>query len=307
MALITTPGAYPEISNADYHRNPLLTPTPSVSSSGLKTILTKSPAHYWHDSILNVNRPPEKDKAHFNIGKAAHDMLLLTDRWADAYHITPEGFTRKATKAQADEIAAADAALADGLTVLTFDQAAMVREMAVVIRSHPIASAALSNGAPEVTLAWQDTETGVWLKARPDFLPHRRQHVPDLKFMADGHPRTFSRSIASYGYHMSAALYADGIKAVFGEYPQSFYFIVVEKEAPYVVSLYQLPGEDIERGRVLNRAAIRTFADCLNKGISPEHWPGYASDVVPVGLPHWERKQIDENNELAAAAWAEAA
>jgi hypothetical protein len=53
--------------------------------------------------------------------------------------------------------------------------------------------AALSNGESEVTLAWQDKETGVWLRARPDFLPQKRLIVPDLKTAADGAPKGFQR------------------------------------------------------------------------------------------------------------------
>jgi hypothetical protein len=35
-ALITAPGAYPDIANEDYHRNANLLPAPSLSSSGAK-------------------------------------------------------------------------------------------------------------------------------------------------------------------------------------------------------------------------------------------------------------------------------
>jgi hypothetical protein len=154
-----------------------------------------------------------------------------------------------------------------------------------------------------VTLAWQDPETGVWLRARPDFLPAKRRIIPDLKTAADGSPKAFTRTIANFGYHMAAALYLDGITAIFGETPTNWLHVVVEKEAPYVVSLYELPGEDIERGRWLNRKAIRRFAECL----SADKWPGYSDDVTQIGLPGWERKLIDDDPTLHSAALAEAA
>ncbi len=307
--IITHPGAYAGISNEDYHRAPNLLPAPSISSSGLKTLLRKSPLHYWFDSPLNPDRPAESNKPHFRVGKAAHDVLLLSDRWPQHYFVLPEDFNARATKEQADYHKAKADAEAAGLTVLKHGEAEVVMAMARALKANPVANAALSSGEPEMTLAWQDPETGVWVRARPDYLPHSvRQKrevmaVADVKTAADGSHHAFSRAIESYGYHMSAALYADGIKAIYGHYPTHWLHVVIEKEAPYCVALYELPGEDIERGRWLNRFAIRAFAKCLDTG----KWPGYADEPAQVGLPYWARKQIDDGTTPESVAWAEAA
>lgn len=303
MAQITAPGAYSDIPNEVYHRDPSLLPGPSISASGLKTLLGRSPRHYWYDSPLNPDRPPEKDKPHFNVGNAAHDMLLLSDRWPECYHVLPADFNANATKAQADWHAEREAAREAGKVILKADEAETVRAMAASLRANAFAAAALSNGESEVTLVWQDPETGVWLRARPDFLPHKRLIVPDLKTAADGSPRAFARQIANFGYAQSAALYSDGIKAIYGAHPSNWLHVVLEKEPPHVVSLYELPGEDIERGRWLNRKAIRVFADCLSR----DRWPGYADEPVQIGLPGWERKTIDDDSTLHDLAWSAAA
>ena len=297
MPVIAAPGAYADIPAEDYHGNPDLLPGPSLSSSGAKTLLTKSPLHFWHGSPMNPARV-ETQKSHFNVGKAAHDLILLPDRWEEFYHVTPEGFSRAATKRFAAEIAEADAAQESGRVVLSFDQARTVDAMASAIKRNPDAVAALSNGVAEETLAWQDGQTGVWLRARPDFRPNSIltksavMVVSDLKFVAETHasPDGFSKAIHNFGYHQSAAFYMDGIKAVYGHYPTHWVHIVVEKEPPHCVSLYVLPGEDIERGRVLNRRAINLFARCLDRG----KWPGYADAPMPVGLPGWARARIDD-------------
>lgn len=303
--LITGPGAYSGIDNADYHRNPNLLPAPSISASGLKCLLSKSPRHYWFDSPLNSDRPPEQDKAHFNVGKAAHDMLLLSERWPECYHILPEGYTAPSsrTKNFSEDQIAALAAKDAGKTLIRWDDAALVRGMADAIRSNPLAAAALANGESEVTLCWQDKETGVWLRARPDFLPNKRKIIPDLKTAADASPKAFQRTIANYGYAQAAALYLDGIEAVFGDRPTNWIHVVVEKEPPHVVALYELPQEDIGRGRWLNRRAIRIFADCLSTG----KWAGYADQPTMLGLPQWERRCIDEGLTPETTAWGEAA
>lgn len=301
--LIATAGAYPGIDTLDYHRNQNLLPGPSISSSGLKTLLSRSPRHYWFDSPLNPDRPPEPDKPHFNVGKAAHDMLLLSDRWPECYFVLPEDFNARKTSEQADYHAAREEARAAGKCVLTFAEAETVAAMAASLRENEFAAAALSNGESEVTLAWQDKETGVWLRARPDFLPHKRKIIPDLKTAANGSPQAFRRAIDQFGYHMSAALYWDAIREVFGTEPTNWLHVVLEKEAPHVTSLYELPSEDIERGRWLNRKAIRTYAGCL----SADRWPGYADEPIQCGLPGWSRKTIDDDDTLHEAAWSQAA
>lgn len=296
-AVITTPGAYPGIDGTDYHRVELC-PSPSISATGMKTLLSRSPAHYWWNSPLNPNRPPEQDKPHFAIGKAAHDVLLLQERWPDAYFVLPKEFNARATKEQAGLHAEREAAREAGKVVLRAEEADMVLSMAEALRQNEGARVSLMNGDPEMTLAWQDKETGVWCRARPDFLPHKRFAIPDLKTAADGSPAAFERAIANFGYHIAAAHYLDGIEAVYGTRPKHFFFIVLEKEPPYVVSLYPLHADDIERGRRECRRALRIFADCL----SADEWPGYCTEPREVGLPGWERNRIDNIETMPAAS-----
>jgi hypothetical protein len=303
--LITAPGAYPDISNEDYHRNANLLPGPSLSSSGAKKLLAQSPFHFWYDSPLNPGRPDEGDASHFAIGKAAHDVLLLADRFDKHYHVLPEGFAWNKTKAMPDAIAEATAAQEAGLCLLKHDDKATVDAVAAVLAKNPLVCGALKNGVTEETLAWQDPETGVWLRARPDFRSNTiltggkvRLDV-DLKFMAATHcsPVGFSRAIGNFGFHQSAAFYAEGLKACHGHAPTNRLHIVVEKDAPHSVSLYELPHEDVARGHDLNRRAIRLFADCL----SADRWPAYSDEPSECGLPGWARHQIDQSIEREAA------
>jgi hypothetical protein len=288
--LITAPGAYSNISNEDYHRNPNLLPEDSLSASGMKTLLSKSPRHFWHGSAMNPNRPAEKDKAHYSIGKATHDVLLLEDRWPTHYHVLPADFNGNATKAQAEWHAEREAARDAGKVILKHDEAQTVLAMAASLRANKLATALLTHGESEVTLAWQDEKTGVWLRARPDFLPHKKQIIPDLKTCADGSEQGFSRAISNNGYAIAAAVYLEGIRVIFGEADRAWVHIAIEKEDPHVCALWQLPPEDILRGHHLFRRAVNIFADCQRSGV----WPGYADEPAMCGLPGWERKNIDD-------------
>lgn len=308
--IISAPGAYPDIPMEVYHRAADLLPAPSLSSSGAKTILSQSAFHYWAGSPMNPDRPEEDNASHFAVGKAAHDLLLLGGEWKRAYHVLPEGFAWNKTKAMPEAIAAAEHAREKGRTLIKHDDMLLVERIADRIGSNPAARNALCNGIPELTLAWQDAETGVWLRARPDFLPNsvingdEIRVVSDLKFMASSHcsPAGFSRALANFGYHQSCAFYADGIKAIYGREPTHWLFIVVEKDEPHSVSLYTLPAADLERGRHQNRKAIARFAECLSRGIEAQHWPAYTAEPEPVGLPGWARKAIDTYGSLQEAA-----
>ncbi len=305
--IITQAGAYADIPMSDYHRNPNLLPGPSLSSSGAKKISSQSAFHYWYDSPLNPNRPEEDSAPHFNVGKAAHDMLLMGEDWRKNYFVTPEGFSLAAKNKFAEAIAEREAAIEAGIPVLRYQDAKVVEAVTEAIGANKDAINALSNGLPEMTLAWQDRETGVWLRARPDWLPNSIINgapvrvVTDLKFLAQTHcrPHGFSKALFDFGYHQSAAFYDDGIEAIYGQRATNWLFVAVEKDAPHSVSVYELPQTDVERGRFQNRQAIRTFADCL----AADKWPSYTSEEIQmVGLPIWARRAIDEHGGMNNAA-----
>lgn len=308
--IISAKGAYADIPDHQYHGNPALLPGPSLSASGAKVLLEQSPAHFFHQSAMNPDRE-QKDADHFATGRAAHALLLLGGDWERAFHVLPEGFSRAKTKQFAEEIAAADFAKSKGKTLIKAADMALVKRIAEQISGNADARNALLRGVPEMTLAWQDDLTGVWLRARPDFLPQSCidgadvRIVTDLKVMASTHcsPRGFSKAIDNFGYHIAAAHYSEGIRQIYGKAPTHFMFVVIEKQPPHTVSTYWLENEDILRGHSMMRQAINVFAECLKRN----HWPGYTTRPTPIGLPIYARMRVDEATEtdLTRAIWGE--
>lgn len=311
--LITAPGIYPHITNEQYHgAEPCI--APSISSTGLKKLVPHvglqakghSPRHYWEGSPLNPNRKPTEQTDALRFGCAFHDLLLLPEEFADRYHVTPAGFSRAQTVKQAGEIAAYEQAIAEGLTIVSDAEMKQIAGMVQAVRDHPNANAILSAGVAEMTLAWQDEETGVWLRVRPDFIAFGRPIGINVKSTADASHAGFQSDVTKYRYAQSAALEIDGlriladhIKALFPKFvpPTHYLHPTVEKPGKdwrpgdYLpVALWELPQEDIEYGRALNRRAIRIFADCL----AADHWPGYADVPAPCGISGWAKKQIDQ-------------
>ncbi|WP_454044387.1 phage recombination protein Bet [Cellulosimicrobium sp. Marseille-Q8652] len=114
------------------------------------------------------------------------------------------------------------------------------------LREHPVASALLNpaSGKAEQSLFWVDQETGVWLRARLDWLPNRvpgrRTIIPDYKTAVSADPWKFRSNAADYGYHMQHAMYLDAVEALGLANPApAFVFIVQEKTAPYVVTVVE--------------------------------------------------------------------
>lgn len=83
------PGAY-RMSLQHYHTQACC-PGPSISSSGLRTIFSESPWHFWASSDLNPDRYPERDTSDALIlGRAAHSLLLGDEVFDDHFIYVPK-------------------------------------------------------------------------------------------------------------------------------------------------------------------------------------------------------------------------
>lgn len=285
MTAIDKPGIY-DLTLDEYHNDPC--GMPSISSHGMRAILNECPAKYWWKSPMNPERE-ELDKDAWRIGRAAHVLHLEPELFRQQIHVMGEGVNFQ-TKAAREE---RDAAMDEGKTVIKADQFETIKAMKQALAEHEFAGAAFRNGDPEKSLIWQDFETGVWLRCRPDWLPKAIRHIPDYKTAVSSKPADFQRQAFNLGYHMQAAHYLDGIEAVTGTAPKSFFFVVQEKTPPYVVTCVALDPIAIEWGRIQNRKAIHIFAECLRTG----KWPGYASDVVEMPLPYFAEAELQRQHE----------
>lgn len=273
---------------ADYHGQPC--DGPSISSSGLRTIWSRSPAHYYLDSSLNPNREPADDRPHFTLGRAAHHLLLQGRKGFDAEYVTrPEQWsdwrTNAAKEWKAEQIAA-------GLTIITDKELDAITGMARSLAAHPLVKHGILDGQVERSMFWRDPETGVWCKSRPDAIPGFSGDYSDLKTTVSVSTEALQRTMADYGYHQQGALVAEASRHVLGRDLETFSFVWVEKEAPWCVRVTTLRAEDLVRGSMQNAAALREFA----ASVAADHWPGPGGDqsdgeILPIA--EWAVKRID--------------
>lgn len=309
MDKIDKPGVYPDIPMEIYHGD--LCVGPSISSSGLRTIEERSPEHFYETSYLNPNRT-EKDSPALSFGRAAHCLLLGDEVFANAFVLPPfEGtYNRNEDGWKAGEKQAWKAdQIERGMTVLRHEDIADIERMRDKLAADPIVQGGVFRGEVEQSIVWQDRETGVWLKARPDVIPAIRgdnadDTLADYKTIDDAREFKITRSLVDRLYAQQLALCAEGLWETRRQIIRCFVLVFQEKSPPFSVVTQEVSPDWIWRGAQLNRRAIRTFAECIETGV----WPSY--DIpAPALVPKWlhERLQAEEDAGLlpAAPAWCE--
>lgn len=273
---ITKPGVYPDLSGDDYHAQ-----RDVLSSSGAKALLPPSaPALFRH----GVREP----KAAWDMGHAAH--LRVLGEGPELVEVEADDWRTKAAQQKRDE-----ARTRGAIPLLTKD-IRTVDAMADAIRRHPLASVVLApgTGVAEESLFWEDEQTGVMLRCRPDWRAPR--WVADYKSAVNASPVAFAKSIYNYGYYIQAPWYLAGLVALGLADPEMpFLFVAQEKTPPYLVSVHQLDDEAMAAGAAQMRRAIDTFAACLEaeRRGDPDAWPGYTAEVVHASLPPWAARDLE--------------
>lgn len=270
---ISEPGAYIGMPLAVYHSQCCV--GPSVSSSGLRQLFLESSAHFWAHSSLNPNRVEVEETKFIILGRAAHHLFggepgfnrhfvvrpaTYTDSKGEDKPWTRQSKTCKEWEAKAQLV---------GLSILTPEQAEQIRGMARAIEAEPMARGML-RGHIEVSLFWQDIETGIWLKARPDVMPLQSADGADLKCVSGISDKEIHSMIEGRGYFMQGALVGEAFQNVFGVEMQSFSFVFVESDIPHCVRVESLAAEDYDLGWKANRIALKRLRRCLDT----QQWPG---------------------------------
>ncbi len=261
-----------------YHADPCA--QPSLSNSLIKTLLTKTPRHAWLQHPRLNPLYEHKDSGSFDIGSAAHALLL-------------EGVT-KARRIDADDWRTKDAKLArdaarmDGEIPLLRDQFEAVMAMVEAAKRY-IDSTSLrgifENGHPEQTLIWRDMNT--WCRARLDWLTDDRSLILDYKSTAvDGPGEFMRRNIIAHGYDTQSVWYPRGLAAV-GHPGARFLFLVQETFSPFMCYLVEPAESLIELATNKISRAVPLWRDCLGS----DRWPGYPVEVHQADAPVWALKE----------------
>jgi hypothetical protein len=218
-----------------------------VSSSMLKRVLESPEALQRYLARRHESAPV------LDFGTAVHCALLEPARFEEEYVALPVQ--------RADIFHEADMALikAERSDVYFITEAQMqaVRGICDHVRQMPEVLALLKEGLAERSLFWQDEATGIRCKIRPDLLvlPHL---ILELKTTFNPSLAVFQRTALMQRYHLSAAMYLDGVAQVTGQRPRYMY-LVTGRHAPNEVLTF-VPSEAMLReGDRLYRLALATI------------------------------------------------
>lgn len=265
-------GLHPGVDALVYHR------WTGASQSRLKVLRDHTPAHLRYQ----MDHPEQPTDA-MRLGAAIHTCVLEPDKFTALYLRNVEGDGRtKAIKEQREELRATHPRH-HILKPEDYDTCLAIRD---AVASHPH-TRHLLEGERECSAAWNDPETGVLCRGRFDDIARGIGAITDLKSCADASPLRFPSAIYNLGYHIQAAMYLRGAKAL-GINADTFAIVAVEKEPPYAVAVYQLAGAAIYDGERELDALLELWARCEATG----EWPSYPVDVTLLDLPTWAPNQI---------------
>jgi len=291
---MTTATLQPRIPMADYHA------WDAASNSRLSHLM-RSPAH-----LRAYLDEPFADTPALAFGRAAHTAILEPDEFESRYLLAEQcsaTTTKKTRCSKAGTIPLLGGGFVCGIhgnqatepdtsrEILSPEDWRRCAGMRDAVHDHERASAILDGlQHVEVSIQWNDRETGVPCKGRWDgYSEVAGGTIIDLKTTVDARRRSFERSIFDFGYHRQGAMYLEAADAV-GIPARHYVIIAQEKMRPYAPMVYRLDAPAIEAGSDQLRVLLRRYAECLKT----DTWPGYSTDVQDVGLPSWAWDQLEE-------------
>lgn len=255
----------------------------AVNKSAL-SMLRKRPRLYQATYITHT-APVEKPSAKMDLGTLAHAGLLEPDKLSDLFAIYPSDIlasngaaSTKAAKAFADEQEALGRVV---LKQADFDCVlAMIASVKRVVGDwfkHP--------SRKEHAVYWEDKETGLRCKCRPDWLIEtgKTAFILDLKTTADVSPFAFRKQCENFDYWLQRAHYSAGVASTTG-LDTEFYLIAVESEFPYSCAMYRLDGESAVQSE---RAWARLMAE-LRTRLDTGNWADpWEQEITPLEIRKW--------------------
>lgn len=280
--MITTPGFY-NISEAEYHADPCL--TPSLSSGIARKLVRQSPMHAWHaHPRLNPAGGDDFNSDAADAGTILHKMLL--GKGADIVEIDAPDWRTKAAKEAREEARTA------GKVPVLAEKLAELHECAKAARrqieAHPDGCMLFEPGSSEQAMIWREGQS--WCRALVDRTPNDpRLPLIDLKTTGmSAAPGEWERRLVSE-YAFQAAFYERGAQALDRANRHPMLFIVIETAAPYAVSvmacapsLRAIADAEVQRG-------INLWQHCT----STQSWPGYPAQTAYVDAPAWRINQFE--------------
>ena len=242
----------------------------AFGSSDLKAFRQGPPA------MVPWRRQHRDESEAMKIGTAAHCAIIEPDCFLDRFAHKPDGmsFATKEGKAWKAEVR-------DGVTILTHSEWKDVNEIVQAFYAKPHAAHSIRTATHrEASIRWTDPDTGLQLKARPDWFEDGG-FIYDLKISRHAGPslsfRAWSEGWMHQMAHYRTALIAAGVKV------QGARLVVIGPKEPQSLRVYtiQIKADALGLCTLENEATVRGMAECAASGF----WPGTPDEWTPVDVP----------------------
>ena len=270
------PGIYYGISNENYHAGP------GVSKSQLDDIADTPALYLWRK-----NAPVDTTKTKtLDLGTAFHCRVLEPEEFSNRFIVAPE-FNRRTNAGKEEEKAFLMECASTGKTVITAEEGLKIELMYQSVMALPLGQWLVeSAGHAESSIYWEDPETGILCRCRPDKIIPEFHWIMDVKTTAD--IQRFKTAYYDYRYHVQDAFYSDGYEAQFGVLP-TFVFLVASTTVEcgrYPIEIFMMGEEAKLAGQQEYHRNLRTLADCLNT----DEWPA----IKTLSLPRWAKEYAND-------------
>tara|TARA_Y100001973_G_C5198248_1_gene335804 strand:+ start:2232 stop:3077 length:846 start_codon:yes stop_codon:yes gene_type:complete len=262
------------ISSSEYHSHP------NDSSSNVRAILDNDKKY-----ILQKEGGSITESKALVEGTVVHTYFGERDLMWEQYVLRPDGlsFSTKEGKAwKAEE--------AKGRTILDSEWGYKLEKMEESFNASPAKDLYTDDGLKEKSFFWEDLHE-INCKCRPDWISKDYKTLIDLKTTVSAEPRAFKRSIQKYRYDIQAAFYMRGIEMSTGVKPENFYFIAMEKVAPFCIGVYRIAPLWLSIGWNEVEEALFRINSLKERGMKPID---YTPEVMDLNPPTWMNKKDPE-------------
>jgi len=269
-------GACQNLSNSDYHALDSY-----WSSTNLKYLFDKSPAHF-HQYYLGKHRPePKKPSEDMMLGSLVHTLTLTPNEYEKEFFIMPDlNFRTNEGKAEKQRLLTENAG-----------KQAISREM--LIEANQIKSAIMMKygkliepAVKEASIFWTCKFSELNFRAKIDGI--HDSYWLELKTMRSAKADDFSRQLHKLNYDLSLCHYRQAIQAM-GIDNLPAIFIAAETDSvngrDYEVQDYDVDIGCWETGHMKWMDAVTK----LENGIKGDKWPGYFPEGMrpKINPPPW--------------------
>jgi hypothetical protein len=238
-----------------------------------------SPLQYWHA----CQHPDGEPTLAMRLGSGTHALVL-------GQEVAVYNGIRRGKRWDAYE---ADAKIR-GAIVLNPREFAECESLAVAVQKHKLASDLLlaDHVTREQHINWNIGDRHV--TSRPDAFSVAKRFVVDLKTDRSARPDDFQRTAWKMFYPAQLAFYCDAVHALTAVRPRDAYLVVVEKKAPFDISVHELTDDIIEMSRKTISIWVERLLECEASNV----WPGYGAAPFTFEAPtrkSWEISAFEDD------------